>query len=110
MPEYQFNLLLAEEVQKALDKGGFARTVLLNTFGPARESLFKRVAAANALDADHLQKVGAAKVLREDDHWVLEVEGGGDLTLERLASMARADLLIEVFGRRLSFREGGGRP
>ncbi len=65
---------------------------------------------ANALDADHLQKVGAVKVLREDDHWVLEVEGGGDLTLERLASMARADLLIEVFGRRLSFREGGGRP
>jgi hypothetical protein len=50
------------------------------------------------------------KVLRQDDHWVLEVEGGGDLTLERLASMARADLLIEVFGRRLSFREGGGRP
>ena len=52
VPEYQFNLLLAEEVQKALDKGGFAKTVLLNTFGPARESLFRRVAAANALGAD----------------------------------------------------------
>jgi N-acetylmuramoyl-L-alanine amidase len=52
VPEYQFNLLLAEEVQKALDKGGFAKTVLLNTFGPARKSLFGRVAAANALDAD----------------------------------------------------------
>jgi exopolyphosphatase/guanosine-5'-triphosphate,3'-diphosphate pyrophosphatase len=65
---------------------------------------------ANALDADHLQKLSAVKVLREDDHWVLEVDGGGDLTLERLASMARADLLTEVFGRRLSFREGGGRP
>jgi exopolyphosphatase/guanosine-5'-triphosphate,3'-diphosphate pyrophosphatase len=65
---------------------------------------------ANALDADHLQKVGAVKVLREDDHWVLEVEGGGDLTLERLAALARADLLTEVFGRRVSFREAGGRP
>jgi N-acetylmuramoyl-L-alanine amidase len=52
VPEYQFNLLLAEEVQKALDKGGFARTVLLNTFGPARESLFTRVAAAHKLGAD----------------------------------------------------------
>jgi N-acetylmuramoyl-L-alanine amidase len=52
VPEYQFNLLLAEEIKKALDKGGFARTVLLNTFGPARESLFTRVAAANALGAD----------------------------------------------------------
>ena len=47
VPEYQFNLLLAEEVQKVLDSG-FAKTVLLNTFGPARESLFRRVAAANA--------------------------------------------------------------
>ena len=65
---------------------------------------------ANALDADHLQKVGSVKVLREDDHWVLEVEGGGDLTLERLAALARADLLTEVFGRRVAFREGGGRP
>lgn len=65
---------------------------------------------ANALDADHLQKVKAVKVLREDDHWVLEVEGGGDLTLERLAALARADLLTEVFGRRVSFREAGGRP
>jgi len=52
VPEYQFNLLLAEEVQKALDKGGFAKSVLLNTFGPARESLFARVAAANSLGAD----------------------------------------------------------
>jgi len=65
---------------------------------------------ANALDADHLQKLSAVRVLREDDHWVLEVDGGGDLTLERLAALARADLLTEVFGRRVSFREGGGRP
>jgi hypothetical protein len=33
------------------------------------------------------------------------VEGAGDLTMERLASLSRADLLAEVFGRRVSFRE-----
>jgi exopolyphosphatase/guanosine-5'-triphosphate,3'-diphosphate pyrophosphatase len=61
---------------------------------------------ANALDADHLQKVRDVRVLREDDQWVLEVDGGGDLTLERLAALARADLLTEVFGRKIAFREG----
>ncbi len=65
---------------------------------------------ANALDADHLQKVRDVRVAREDDQWVLEVEGGGDLTLERLAALARADLLTEVFGRKVAFREAGGRP
>jgi exopolyphosphatase/guanosine-5'-triphosphate,3'-diphosphate pyrophosphatase len=65
---------------------------------------------ANALDADHLQKVREVKVLREDEQWVLEVDGGGDLTLERLAALARADLLTEVFGRKVGFREAGGRP
>jgi exopolyphosphatase/guanosine-5'-triphosphate,3'-diphosphate pyrophosphatase len=65
---------------------------------------------ANALDADHLQKVREARVLREEDQWVLEVDGGGDLTIERLAALARADLLTEVFGRKVAFRESGGRP
>jgi exopolyphosphatase/guanosine-5'-triphosphate,3'-diphosphate pyrophosphatase len=64
---------------------------------------------ANALDADHLQKVRDVRVVREDDDWVLEVEGAGDLTIERLAALARADLLTEVFGRKAGFREVGGR-
>ena len=64
---------------------------------------------ANALDADHLQKIRDARVLRDDDHWVLEVDGAGDLTIERLAALARADLLAEVFGRKVAFREAGGR-
>ena len=46
----------------------------------------------------------------EFDGRVLEVDGGGDLTLERLAALARADLLTEVFGRKVSFRESGSRP
>jgi exopolyphosphatase/guanosine-5'-triphosphate,3'-diphosphate pyrophosphatase len=65
---------------------------------------------ANALDADHLQKVRDVRIVAEDEGWVVEVEGAGDLTMERLASLARADLLTEVFGRRVSFREGGARP
>jgi exopolyphosphatase/guanosine-5'-triphosphate,3'-diphosphate pyrophosphatase len=64
---------------------------------------------ANALDADHLQKIRDVRVLRENDHWVLEVDGAGDLTIERLAALARADLLTEVFGRKVAFREAGGR-
>jgi exopolyphosphatase / guanosine-5'-triphosphate,3'-diphosphate pyrophosphatase len=60
---------------------------------------------ANALDADHLQKVKDVRVIPEDDGWVIEVEGAGDLTMERLASLARADLLTEVFGRKVGFRE-----
>jgi exopolyphosphatase / guanosine-5'-triphosphate,3'-diphosphate pyrophosphatase len=60
---------------------------------------------ANALDADHLQKVKEVRVVAEDDGWVIDVEGAGDLTMERLASLARADLLTEVFGRKVAFRE-----
>jgi len=65
---------------------------------------------ANALDADHLQKVKDVHVVPEDSDWVLEVEGAGDLTMERLASLARADYLTEVFGRKVSFRESRQRP
>ena len=65
---------------------------------------------ANALDADHLQKVKDLRLLTEEGDWVLEVEGAGDLTMERLASMARADLLTEVFGRKVAFRETRVRP
>ncbi len=64
---------------------------------------------ANALDADHLQKIRDVRILREGDHWVLEVDGAGDLTIERLAALARADLLTEVFGRKVTFREAGAR-
>ena len=65
---------------------------------------------ANALDADHLQKVKDIRLLTEDGDWVLEVEGAGDLTMERMASLARADYLTEVFGRKVAFREARVRP
>jgi exopolyphosphatase/guanosine-5'-triphosphate,3'-diphosphate pyrophosphatase len=65
---------------------------------------------ANALDADHLQKIKDVHVVPEGDDWGLEVEGAGDLTMERLASLARADYLTEVFGRKVAFRESRQRP
>jgi len=61
---------------------------------------------ANALDADHLQKLKDVRLVDDEGTWALEVEGAGDLTMERLASLARADLFTEVFGRRVTFREG----
>ncbi|HVQ29937.1 MAG TPA: Ppx/GppA phosphatase family protein [Vicinamibacteria bacterium] len=61
---------------------------------------------ANALDADHLQKVKEVRVKDEEGTLVIEVEGAGDLTMERLTAQSRGDFLTEVFGRRLSFREG----
>jgi exopolyphosphatase/guanosine-5'-triphosphate,3'-diphosphate pyrophosphatase len=64
---------------------------------------------ANALDADHLQKVKDVRVLREETDWILEVDGAGDMTMERLAATARSDFMTEVFGRRLAFREAAVR-
>jgi exopolyphosphatase/guanosine-5'-triphosphate,3'-diphosphate pyrophosphatase len=64
---------------------------------------------ANALDADHLHKVRDVTVVREEDDWILEVEGAGDLTMERLATLARSDLLTETFGQKMSFREAAPR-
>jgi hypothetical protein len=42
--------------------------------------------------------------VEEDGGWVIEVDGGGDLTMERLATASRADLFTEVFGRCLTLR------
>ncbi|MFI4941943.1 MAG: hypothetical protein ACHP85_01680, partial [Burkholderiales bacterium] len=48
---------------------------------------------ANALDADHLQKVRGVKVRREDALWVLAGDGAAPHTLERLAALALSGLL-----------------
>ncbi len=64
---------------------------------------------ANALDAEHLQKVQGVKVHEEDGAWVLDVDGSGDLTMERLAAEQRGDLFTDVFGRRIVLRGSGVR-
>jgi hypothetical protein len=40
-------------------------------------------------------------VKQEADRWLLEVDASGDMTMERMATMARADLFVDVFGRTL---------
>ena len=57
VPEYEFNLRLAEQVERRLIKEGFTRTVLLNTHGVGRPTLFKRVDAANSLSANLLLSI-----------------------------------------------------
>jgi exopolyphosphatase/guanosine-5'-triphosphate,3'-diphosphate pyrophosphatase len=62
---------------------------------------------ANALDAEHLQKVRDLRLERSPKRWILQLEGTGDLTMERMAATARADLFTEVFGRPLVIRQVG---
>ena len=62
---------------------------------------------ANALDAEHSQKVQDLHVKAADGVWLLEVEGVGDLAMERMKVEARADLFHDVFGRSLSWRGAG---
>jgi exopolyphosphatase/guanosine-5'-triphosphate,3'-diphosphate pyrophosphatase len=62
---------------------------------------------ANALDAEHLQKVRDLRLLRLDPAWILEIDGTGDLTMEQLAATARADMFSETFGPSLIIRPTG---
>jgi N-acetylmuramoyl-L-alanine amidase len=50
--EFDFNLRLARRIAESLKVAGFAATRLLVTQGKAKPSLFRRVAAANDLQAD----------------------------------------------------------
>jgi len=52
IPEFTFNLRLAQRIEGKLKAEGFAETRLLVTEGKARPSLVKRVNAANNLHAD----------------------------------------------------------
>src|SRR5215203_3874719 len=62
---------------------------------------------ANALDAEHEQKVSSIALQEQDGQWVLELTGRGDLTMERLAATSRADMIVEVFGRPVEVRGAG---
>jgi N-acetylmuramoyl-L-alanine amidase len=55
--EFVFNLRLARRIEEKLKAEGFAETRLLVTGGRARPSLFRRVAAANRLQADLLLSI-----------------------------------------------------
>jgi len=62
---------------------------------------------ANALDAEHLQKVRDVRLVRREKVWILELDGTGDITMEQMAATARTDLFTEVFGRELIIRPAG---
>jgi exopolyphosphatase / guanosine-5'-triphosphate,3'-diphosphate pyrophosphatase len=62
---------------------------------------------ANALDAEHLQKVQQIQLVRQERVWILELEGAGNLTMEQMAATARADMLTQTFGRQLIVRRAG---
>ena len=59
---------------------------------------------ANALDAEHAQKVRDIRIRRDEAAWVLEIEAVGDTTMEQLAATARADMFEQAFGRQLTVR------
>ena len=56
---------------------------------------------ANALDAEHVQKVRGLQLVRRDTTWTMQLDGTGDMTMERLAASARSDLFVATFGRQL---------
>ena len=73
VPEFAFNLRLAQRIEAKLKAEGFAETRLLVTEGKARPSLVKRVTAANGLNADLFLSIhhdSVPNVLLED--WEFE--------------------------------------
>jgi exopolyphosphatase/guanosine-5'-triphosphate,3'-diphosphate pyrophosphatase len=62
---------------------------------------------ANALDAEHLQKVQDLRVVWHTAGWIVELHGTGDLNMEQLAASARADMFVATFGRQLLIRPAG---
>src|SRR5271170_6423584 len=52
VPEYEFNLKLADAIARSLHEAGFDKTVPLVTSGTRMASLFHRVASANNLHGD----------------------------------------------------------
>jgi N-acetylmuramoyl-L-alanine amidase len=57
VPEYEFNLKLADAIAQSLYGAGFDKTVRLITSGSRLSSLFQRAASANALHGDLLISV-----------------------------------------------------
>jgi N-acetylmuramoyl-L-alanine amidase len=68
VPEYEFNLRLAEQIEAHLIKEGFTRTVLLITHGVGRSTLYKRADDANSLSANLLLSIHHDAV----PDWLLE--------------------------------------
>ncbi len=53
---------------------------------------------ADALDRGHTQRIKITEIERKEDHLVIRVEEGGELTLERLSLEEKGDMFEDVFG------------
>jgi exopolyphosphatase/guanosine-5'-triphosphate,3'-diphosphate pyrophosphatase len=62
---------------------------------------------ANALDAEHLQKVRDLRLVRGERVWVLELDAVGDVVMEQMAASARVDMFTETFGREVIIQPAG---
>jgi exopolyphosphatase / guanosine-5'-triphosphate,3'-diphosphate pyrophosphatase len=62
---------------------------------------------ANALDAEHLQKVQDLRLVRRDRVWVLELDATGGVVMEQMAASARVDMFTETFGREVVVQRAG---
>src|SRR5262249_40908462 len=65
---------------------------------------------ANALDAEHLQKVTTLRLDRRRGSWLPEVGGGGVWRRKRPPATAGADMSPETCGQELIVRRGGAQP
>jgi exopolyphosphatase/guanosine-5'-triphosphate,3'-diphosphate pyrophosphatase len=63
---------------------------------------------ADALDREHMQAVRRVRVVPEDGRINIELEGSGDLLLERWAVARKAGLFEQTFGREVRLRGGLG--
>jgi exopolyphosphatase/guanosine-5'-triphosphate,3'-diphosphate pyrophosphatase len=61
---------------------------------------------ANALDAEHAQKIRDLRLVLHDTTWQMELDTSGDITMERLAALSRSDLFVATFGRQLVITAG----
>ena len=74
---------------------------------PERERVRKLAALlrlADALDREHLQHVRDVRVQSESGRVTLDIEGNGDLLLERWAVQEKAGLFEQTFGRSVRLR------
>ena len=53
------------------------------------------------------RKSATLRLVPHGEAWVLEMDGAGDLTMERLAATARADMFEETYGREIIVRQAG---
>jgi exopolyphosphatase / guanosine-5'-triphosphate,3'-diphosphate pyrophosphatase len=85
-----------------------------NELTRSEQASVRRLAAllrlADALDRDHRQRVQRVTVARSGKELVLQLDGAGDLLLERWSLQRRANLFESEFGVRVRLADEGRRP